>query len=169
MKILHQLDFNSFHYDYLMEGLEKMEDITNNSDVMRLEKEILLHIERLGALDLFRACLSRMTKALSIKSFSASPLNAEYKGNSSSSMTLQSKNIIVPSRRKMERKLKRQRSVRVSSKSCSSTFLDVASRDGGSLHNALSAKTTRQSLAKSEAEMSKWVKVMQDMVFYVSA
>ncbi|RXH72714.1 hypothetical protein DVH24_012398 [Malus domestica] len=47
------------HFSLLLKNLDALEETFANSDVLKLEKEILLQLGRLGALQLFDACLSR--------------------------------------------------------------------------------------------------------------
>lgn len=49
---------NSSELGLLLENLNEVESIVCDADLVRLEREILVHIQRLGALKLFHACLS---------------------------------------------------------------------------------------------------------------
>ncbi|XP_039043232.1 RNA polymerase sigma factor sigC-like isoform X2 [Hibiscus syriacus] len=57
---------NTLHYGVLMENLNILEEMLVDSDMLRLEKEILLQLGRLGALNLFNTCLSRTHRPLNM-------------------------------------------------------------------------------------------------------
>ncbi|KAK8509243.1 hypothetical protein V6N13_062296 [Hibiscus sabdariffa] len=57
---------NTSRYGVLMENLNVLEETLVDSDSLRLEREILLQLGRLGALNLFNTCLSRTHRPLNM-------------------------------------------------------------------------------------------------------
>ncbi|XP_039044205.1 RNA polymerase sigma factor sigC-like isoform X1 [Hibiscus syriacus] len=57
---------NTSHYGVLMENLNVLEEMLVDSDMLRLEREILLQLGRLGALNLFNNYLSRTHRPLNM-------------------------------------------------------------------------------------------------------
>jgi RNA polymerase primary sigma factor/RNA polymerase sigma factor len=52
---------SNLQYDLLMENLQALETSLAGKDLKMLEKDILVHIEQLGALGSFNASMSRAT------------------------------------------------------------------------------------------------------------
>ncbi|XP_031250296.1 RNA polymerase sigma factor sigC-like [Pistacia vera] len=152
-------------YGLLMENLYVLESTFADSDVLRLEREILQQLGRLGALKLFNTCLSRTPKTSSI--FNLSDVPAEQTMNGT--VENHKGKIIIHSKRKEKRK---SRTERVSEKSSKTSSVSLPSKATcGNLEQRTVSFTKRKSnsrsrrsmIARNEAEMSKGVKVVANL------
>ncbi|XP_010244378.1 PREDICTED: RNA polymerase sigma factor sigC [Nelumbo nucifera] len=151
-------------FSLLMENVEKIEDIFVSSDLIRLEKGILVQLEKLGALNLFHACLSRTVKVSSALNLHSALKECSKKYLMDGEMSDHVDHITVPSRRKEERKLRREReSKRASKKPAlkSSPKCGIGGPQQSTISIAkrpASAKSRRLMIARNESEMSRAVK-----------
>ncbi|KAK8930886.1 RNA polymerase sigma factor sigC [Platanthera zijinensis] len=97
----------SSHFSLLNENVVKIENILADTGSVRLEKEILIHIRRLGALKLFHACLSKSRMPLA--EASPNPQQTAHFRYSSNEYPVKQDITVVPSGKKEERKLRRSR------------------------------------------------------------
>lgn len=158
---------SSLQYSLLMENLDRIEDVFAGTDLVRLQRDILVHIRRLGALKLFHACLSRTLIAPTADN--SNSLHSEHSGGCSLEFPLgeQKHNEIVHSGKKKDRKLRRIRAFERASemsamlgsskKNCKTFSLPTGL---GKLNNSSESRKRRVLIAKNESEMSRGVKVI---------
>jgi len=142
--------FTAQHFRLLMKNLDVLEETFADSEALRLEKAIKLQLGKLGALELFNACLSR-SLATSLVTDYADNVHNKGKG-------------FVPSTKKKENKTRRKREIDVTAVSSQSLTLKANQEDllGFSVSvvkRATNSKNKRMMVAKREAEMAKGVKV----------
>ena len=151
-------------FSLLMENVDKIEDILVGRDLVRLERDILVHIGKLGALKLFHACLSRTLMAptavnpnlLLTKHFRDDPTDFP--------VGKQETTTIVRTGKKEQRKLRRMRaSSKEVSKVQDSKVSALTALCGPK--SSSKSRTRRSLIARNESEMSKGVKVF---VFHVN-
>ncbi|XP_072967130.1 RNA polymerase sigma factor sigC [Typha angustifolia] len=159
---------NSLQFNLLMENLNKIEDILDGKDLVRLQRDILVHIRQLGALKLFHAYLSRTVTVPTV--LESDFLLTEHFANCHLEFPVneQKADVIVRTGKNEERKLRRQRAsekatrlsyLTVSSKKLKaekSTFSSPISVDEKAGLSAL--RSRRSALARNESEMSEGVK-----------
>lgn len=143
--------FRTSHFRLLMENLGVLEETFDDSEALRLEKDIILQIEKLGALELFNVCLSR-SLGTSLASDHTDRVD-DYKGK-----------VVVHSSKKKENKTRRKRAFVATTVSSPSLTLKADPEDllrfsASFLKKASNPKNKRTMVAKREAEMSKGVKV----------
>lgn len=147
----------------LMENLDVLESTFADSDALRLEREILQQLGKLGALKLFNSRLSRIVKTSNVLDLS-DVHTEEQKMNDSRDYHMGK--ILVPSKRKGKRKLK---TARVSEESIETSLLSLPSealQEGlkqpttFSAERALNSRGRRLMIVRNEAEMSKGVQVV---------
>lgn len=150
----------------LMENLNVLELTFADSDALRLEREILQQLGKLGALKLFNSHLSRIVKTSNVLDLS-DVHTEEQKMNDSRDYHMGK--ILVPSKRKGKRKLK---TARVSEESIETSLLSLPSealQEGlkqpttFSAERALNSRGRRLMIARNEAEMSKGVQVVANL------
>nr|QKY65023.1 truncated plastidic RNA polymerase sigma-subunit 3 [Passiflora auriculata] len=163
-------EIGSLRFSLLMENLDVLEKSLADYDELKLERDILLHLRRLGALKLFNTCLSRRLQNSDILDLTNVPIkNIEQKNASGAHENLKAE-VIVRTRKKEERKLRRTRaSPRDGYKA---TSLPLPSKTIQNDHgnsgispakNSLKSKSTRLTITRNEAEMSKGVKMVSDL------
>ncbi|XWS26374.1 hypothetical protein CRYUN_Cryun26dG0026900 [Craigia yunnanensis] len=155
-------------YSLLMENLDDLEETFVDSDVLQLEREILLQLGRLGALKLFNIFLSRTRKALNILDLSYVPADSG-ECNMNGLVDSQKDKLIVCSRKKKQRQKRREKAVE------NPTIVSTKLLPPNTLHGRFqkpkvsSAKRMSDSrrrrliIARNEAEMSKGVKVVANL------
>ena len=150
---------NNTHFNLLMENLKEIEETFADSDSVRLERDILIQIGRLGALKLFHACLSRTLKAPDAKV--AFPLTKHSKDSPiSRPMKSRMDNITVFSGKRSQRKSMRER---VAEKVAKISDLPLHSKSVNlvqQLTKSSNPKSRRFAVARNEMEMAKGLKVL---------
>ncbi|KAL5728940.1 hypothetical protein ACHQM5_001961 [Ranunculus cassubicifolius] len=134
-------------FNLLHKNLERIEETFMDKDLLALEKEILIQLGKLGALELFRACLSRSLRM-------------------PSTIDDQVSDLIVRSRKKEERKLRREKtSEKICALiHCAESVSKLSRRAAGStVRNSSRSRTRRHKVARNEAEMSRRVKDVADL------
>nr|CAD1824058.1 unnamed protein product [Ananas comosus var. bracteatus] len=127
-------------FNLLMDNLHDVEDILSGTDLIMLERDILVHIKQLGALKLFRACLSRNFSV-------ATTLESNFV---ETSFDEHNDRVIVRTAKARERKLRRKgASERV--KEETTALLPSSVTYPGS-------RSKRASIAQNESKMSEGVK-----------
>ncbi|XP_074276466.1 RNA polymerase sigma factor sigC isoform X2 [Silene latifolia] len=154
---------SSSYFHLLMENINMLENKFSDLDIVKLERDILLQLERLGALELFRACLSRTLEGSTITHMS-NPKSQVPRYNQDN-RNLDNDHIkVVQSKRKEERKSKQQKRLQAASKSCacrSETFVEeVMNTVVPSVAKKTKATRKRVEFAKNEAELAKGIKVV---------
>ncbi|RDX61363.1 RNA polymerase sigma factor sigC, partial [Mucuna pruriens] len=147
--------FRAQHFRLLMENLGVLEETFADSEALRLEKDIILQLEKLGALELFNVYLSR-SLGTSFESDYTDKVN-DYKSKA-----------FVQSRKKKENEIRRKRefvTTEVSSQSYSikADLEDLLCFSASFVERASNTKSKRIMVAKREAEMSKGVKVLAEL------
>lgn len=144
-------------FSILMENLDMLEATFSDSYVGRLEREILGQLERLGALKLFHACLSKTLKSPTFFDFSDMPTQLIKQPLINETVDVHVAEIVVRSRKKEERKSRRGRA----SQKASLLALPSKIIQKGSLQKRPSnSRSRRLTIAKNEAEMSRQLKVV---------
>ncbi|MCL7025672.1 hypothetical protein MKW94_025100 [Papaver nudicaule] len=158
---------SSFHtnktsyFGLLVDSLEKVEEIFVDEEVIRLEKDIMMQLGKLGALKLFHAYLSRNLKATTTTaaaplSFSIplpvipedSPVNGAVNDEVDNVIT-------VRSGRKEERISKRKRALENAAKL---SYLSPTMKKISRANFSSNKRSKRVIVAKNESEMSRGVK-----------
>lgn len=156
-------------FSLLLKNLEKIEEIFIDEDFKMLERDIMIQLGKLGALQLFHTFLSRSFKTPTAIDFATQvtkhsrnlSMEAEIDGQPSTS--------IVRSRKKEGRKLRRGQitdkadlisSVTPSSKSLSKFPWQTV---GSTVRISSRSRSRRFKIARSEAEMSRRVKDVADL------
>lgn len=147
-------------FSILMENLDMLEATFSDSYVGRLEREILGQLERLGALKLFHACLSKTLKSPTFFDFSDMPTQLIKQPLINETVDVHVAEIVVRSRKKEERKSRRGRA----SQKASLLALPSKIIQKGSLQKRPSnSRSRRLTIAKNEAEMSRQLKLVDDL------
>lgn len=140
-------------YSLLMENLDILEQIFADSNVVRLESHILEQLGRLGALNLFHACLSRTLRTPSEFEISQ---------------------VVVRSGKKEERRSRRERALRKADKISTLSLPSKVTRRKPKQNTFSSAKRPRNTrsrrlaIARNEEELSRGVKVVLLIYFLLS-
>lgn len=147
--------FGASHFRLLMENLSVLEETFADSEALRLEKDIVLQLEKLGALELFNVCLSRSLGTSLVSDYTNKV--DDNKGK-----------VVVQSSRKKENKSRRKRVSNATTVSSPSLTLKVDQEDllrfsASFVKRASNTKNKRIMVAKREAEMSKGVKVLAEL------
>nr|QKY65029.1 plastidic RNA polymerase sigma-subunit 3 [Passiflora biflora] len=157
-------------FTLLMENLDVLEKSLADYDELKLERDILLHLGRLGALNLFNSCLSRNLQNSDILDLTNAPTKNIEENNASGSPENPKTEAIVRTRKKEERKLRRKKAS--SRDGYKATPLPLPSRtiqnDQGNsgiapAKKSLKSKSRRLTITRNEAEMSKGVKMVSDL------
>ncbi|KAK1408144.1 hypothetical protein QVD17_39778 [Tagetes erecta] len=140
-------------YRLLLENLVVLEDTLADSDVETLEQDILVQLEKIGALKCRRTSFSEIPKY----PCSDDPLDEELIKP------------IVPSTRKVERKSKRERTSKKVDEVCTVEFHSRAvnhkssRRVNVSSRRLSNSKSGRLKITRSEAELSRGVKMVANL------
>ncbi|KAG9145597.1 hypothetical protein Leryth_021545 [Lithospermum erythrorhizon] len=153
------------HFCLLMKNIDMLEHQLSDLDVIRLEREILVHIERLGALSLFHECLSRTRKPDSVE-LPESYVDAREDTHASCPVDRNLRKF-VPSLRKKKKKSRTrcsQESYIKSSQSFSESILkDMKTSMVARQRKCSKSGIYRLRVARSEGEMSRGVKLLNDL------
>lgn len=143
---------NISQYRLLLENLVVLEDTFSDSDVVTLERDILVQLEKLGALKLLRTSFSEIHKY----PFSTNSINEGIVKP------------VVPSSRKIQRKSQRERM----SKNANGVLMGFRSepinhknsrRVNFSSRRSLNSKGGRLKITRNEAELSQGVKMVANL------
>nr|QKY65002.1 plastidic RNA polymerase sigma-subunit 3 [Passiflora contracta] len=160
----------SSRFSWLMENLDLLEKSFADSDTLKLQRDILLQLGRLGALKLFNTCLSRSLKNSNMLDLTNVPTKNIEENNASGTPENPKAEIIVRTRKKEERKFRRKRAS--SRDGCKATSMPLPSKIMENDHensgispakNSLKSKSRRLMIARNEAEMSEGVKMVSDL------
>nr|QKY65017.1 plastidic RNA polymerase sigma-subunit 3 [Passiflora oerstedii] len=159
----------SSRFSLLMENLDVLEKSFDDSDTSKLQSDILLQLGRLGALKLFHTCLSRSLQNSNLLDSTNVPTkhSEESKANG---MPDPKAEIIVRTKKKEERKIKRKRAYsrggyKATSQPFPSKFIHNDHGNSGisPAKNSLKSKSRRLMINRKEAELSKGVKMLSDL------
>nr|AKC88679.1 sigma factor [California macrophylla] len=156
-------------FNLLMENLNILEETFADSNVSRLERDILLQLGRLGALKLFNTCLSSRTfEASNVLGLSDVPTE-DIKITKNSTKEEHIGRIFVRSAKKDKRKSRRAR-VLENGKKLSSLSLTTKTKEKAfqqpsisSAKRASHSRSRRRMVAKNEMEMARGVKVITEL------
>ncbi|XP_073125503.1 RNA polymerase sigma factor sigC-like isoform X2 [Henckelia pumila] len=146
-------------FKLLMKNLDMLEGIFADTDVVRLEGDILKQLERLGALRYFHACLSGTLQSVPVKLVEEPSVNDHP-------VTGHSSKLIFSSGRKELRKLRRKRiSEKENGSSMQEFGLDTVSSNikPPKLIRQSRSRNKRQKVIRSEAELSSSVKLVAEL------
>ncbi|KAG2691919.1 hypothetical protein I3760_08G028500 [Carya illinoinensis] len=155
------------HFNSLMENLHILEETFVDSDVIRLEKDILLQLGRLGAINLFYTCLSRSLEISNFLDLVDIPSqHREHKMRSVKDDHIGKK--VVRSGKLKERKSRKRTLVNASEISPLSLPSKVSQKYFGkptvsSVKKGSRSRIRRLKIARNEAEMSRGVKVVANL------
>lgn len=150
-------DRNS-RFSLLLENLNILEESFADSDVLKLERDILMHLGRLGALKLFNTCLRRTFSDVPTETVGECEIN----GISNNHVN----EVIVRSAKKEERKSRRKRASSKTSLVASLSLPSKSIQSGpgkptySSAKKASNSQSRRLVIARNEAEMSRGVKMV---------
>lgn len=144
-------------FKLLMKSLDMLEDIFADTDVVRLEGDILKQLERLGALRYFHACLSRTLQSVPTKLVEELSVDDPVTGHSSK--------LIFSSGRKELRKSRRNR---VSEKENGSSMQEFGLAVSDNMKppkiiRQSGSRNKRQKVARNEAELCSSVKLVAEL------
>ncbi|KAK9273309.1 hypothetical protein L1049_018116 [Liquidambar formosana] len=157
------------HFNLLMENLDILEETFADSNVVSLERDILVHLERLGALQLFHTCLSNTVKTSTSFDMSDAPTELIGEGQMQGTIDDHVSNVVVCSGKKYERKSRRERALEKANKI---SVLSMPSKTNNkrpgrptisSAKRPSNSRIKRLIMARNEAEMSRGVKVVADL------
>ncbi|KDP34138.1 hypothetical protein JCGZ_07709 [Jatropha curcas] len=159
------------NFSLLLENLNILEESFADSDVLKLERDILLQLGKLGALKLFNTCLTRTleVQTANVLDFSDLPTEniQECKRDGTSNGNVYK--IIVCTGKKEERKSRRERASLKNGHKVPCFPLPLKSIQNGrgkatSFDKKTSnSKSRRLMIARNEAEMSRGVKVLANL------
>ncbi|KAK6140892.1 hypothetical protein DH2020_025354 [Rehmannia glutinosa] len=156
-------------FKLLMKNLDILEDMFSDSNAVRLERDILEQLERLGALRLFHSCLSRTLKSSDSIDLSNAPVEIVEERRVNDSVDNHVSKVFIQSGKKELRKLRRTRkSEKESAIYLQELSSDTISRDFQQPKFVSPIRTSRsrnkrQKIARNEAEMSTGVKMVAEL------
>lgn len=154
----------AFYFSLLMKNLNDLEETIADSELVRLERDILVQLERLGALNLFQTCLIRTQKPSTSSNSSSAPNDLVKEGQAGGLADDHASKVFIRSTRKEERKSRRRSPLVKSSKALERHSKTNAKSDQqpvlSSGRTVLNSRSKRRKTARNEAEMSRGVKVL---------
>ncbi|KAL2544953.1 RNA polymerase sigma factor sigC [Forsythia ovata] len=152
-------------FSLLMKNLDKLEKMFSDSDVIRLERDILQQLKRLGALRLFHTCLSRSLKSSILFDLSDAPTQLVEETRINEPVDDHEGKVVVQSGKKEQRRLRRKRALE---KGNDSSILELPSEtiSGDKFSSRRRPSISRKKklkIANNEAEMSSGVKLVADL------
>ncbi|KAM3378989.1 RNA polymerase sigma factor sigC isoform X1 [Capsicum galapagoense] len=159
----------SLHFSLLMKNLDVLENMFSDSEMSRLERDILVKIEKLGALEFFHACLSRTNHSSTSPKVLDVPRELIKEAEENALVGNGMDKIVVRSRKKQERKSRRNGAsrnandfitVQPHTKNIQEDFQQAKFHSGKRSH---ASRNKRQKIAKNEAEMSRGVQLMAEL------
>lgn len=157
------------HFNLLMENLHVLEKTFVDSDVLGLERDILLQLGRLGAINLFDTYLSSSLKISNVLDLSDVPTEHIGEHKMKSKVDDHIGKVIVHSGKMKERKSRRERTLKNASEI---SFLSMPSKTiekrfgkptVSSVKRASRSRGRRLKIARNEAEMSRGVRVVAEL------
>lgn len=147
-------------YRLLMKNLDVLEYMFADSDVVRLEQDILEQLERLGALRLFSSFLSRTIKSSTSFDLSKAPTENVDESKVNDSVENRTGKVVVQSGKKELRKLRRNRSLEKESAILQELPSNDLKAKRAPARRNLRSRNKKLKIARNEAEMSSGVKVV---------
>ncbi|KAL8139275.1 hypothetical protein V2J09_005296 [Rumex salicifolius] len=150
------LAYNKSHYEVLMDNVHILEDRIANANSVELEKNILVQLGRIGALELFRSCLSRTTIEPPASDRSCKPSETAGDDHREEKVNTDANKVIIMSRKKEKRKSRREKLPEKDEKLVSFHLVSRAAKKA-------KTQSRKQSAFKNEAEMAHGIKVVANL------
>lgn len=157
--------YRTAHFKLLMENIHVLEKAFVDSDELRLERDILLQLGRLGAINVFNTCLSRTLKISNVLDLSDVPTEHIGEHEMKSEVDDHIGKVIVHSGKMKERKSRRERTLKnaseISSLSMPSKTFEkhFGKATVSSVKRASRSRGRRLKVTRNEAEMSRGFRV----------
>lgn len=153
------------HFGFLMLNLEMLEHIFADSYVVRLERDILVQLERIGALELFHTCLERTLKSSSFSNLTDVPNELIEEIQEDGLLNVNVDKSVVSSGKRQERESRKKRQPKNTSgikvELLPTGFEQYPRQPKLSSRKKLgNSRNTQQNIAKNEIEMSIGIKVV---------
>ncbi|KAH6783596.1 RNApolymerase sigma-subunit C [Perilla frutescens var. hirtella] len=148
-------------YRLLMKNLDMLEYMFGDSNAVRLERDILEQLGRLGALRLFHSFLSRTLKSSSSFDLSNAPTETVDKPRVNDSVDNHTGKVVVQSGKKELRKLRRKRILEKESAGMHSN--DLQQPKFALARRTLRSRNKKPKIARNEGEMSSGVKMVAEL------
>lgn len=158
-------------FGMLMENLDVLEGTFTESGMLSLERDIVLQLTKLGALEFFNTCLSRTLKTSSFHDLSDLPLEDGGDHNLNQKTDDHKEDIIVYSGKRAGRRSVKKRALDNADKVASQPIATRAAKEIFrnsaifSRKRASNSRKRRLIVARNEAEMSTGVKVDPSLMF----
>ncbi|XP_031737166.1 RNA polymerase sigma factor sigC isoform X2 [Cucumis sativus] len=156
-------------FGILMENLDVLEETFTESGMLSLERDIVLQLTKLGALEFFNTCLSRTLKTSSFHDSSGLPIEGGEDHNVNQKTNDQNDNVTVYSAKKAGRRSVKKRAMDNADKIASRLLTTRAVKEKIHRSTVFSRKKSSNSskrrliVAINEAEMSTGVKVVANL------
>ncbi|XP_031117976.1 RNA polymerase sigma factor sigC-like isoform X2 [Ipomoea triloba] len=155
------------HFGFLMQNLEMLEHIFADSDGVRLERDILVQLERIGALELFHTCLERTLKSSTSSNLTDVPIELIEEIQEDGLVNVNVDKSVVSSGKRQERESRRKRQPKntrgIKVELLPKRFGDPRQPKLSSGKKLGNSRNTRQNIAKNEIEMSIGIKVVAEL------
>lgn len=156
-------------FSFLLDNLDTLEKLVADLDAVKLERDILLQLGRLGALEFFNACLSSTLQTSNVLDLSA--VHTENTGESKTDGMFDDYigKTVVRTGKKKERKFRRERAASDNGKKATSLSLPSKTVQNNLQKPSFVKRTSsssgrRSSIARNEAKMSRGVKVVRTSI-----
>lgn len=147
-------------FNLLLKNLEKIEEIFTDEDFLMLERDIMIQLRKFGALQLFHTFLSRNFKTPTAIDFATQRTKHSRNFLREGKIDNQLCKRIVPSRKKIGRKLRRGKATdKAAQISVTPSPKFPWHAVGSTLRISSRSRSKRFRVARSEAEMARRVKV----------
>lgn len=152
-------------FSFLLDNLDTLEKLVADLDALKLERDILLQLGRLGALEFFNACLSRTLQTSNVLDLSAVPTENTGESKTDGKLDDHTVKAVVRTGKKEERKFRRERAASDNGKKTTSLSLPSKTVQNNlqkpTFVKRTSSSSSRRSLiARNEAKMTRGLKVV---------
>lgn len=156
---------------FLLDNLDTLEKLVADLDALKLERDILLQLGRLGALEFFNACLSRTLQTSNVLDLSAVPTENTGESKTDSMLDDLTGKTVVRTGKKEERKFRRERAASDNGKKTTSLSLPSKTVQNNLQKPTFVKRTSNSSsrrslIARNEAKMTRGVKVVRTSITY---
>lgn len=165
-----KLPHGESHFGMLMENLDVLEETFADSEALRLKKNIISQIEKLGALELFNDCLTTSFGTSRVSNCTNEVLEQVEENKRNCKFDDYTGKVIVHSSKRKESRTRRKRiSVSIAPSSKSLPLEDnnqentLRSSPASFVKKVSYTKNRRMAIAQREVEMSKGVKVLAEL------
>lgn len=153
---------------FLLDNLDTLEKLVADLDALKLERDILLQLGRLGALEFFNACLSRTLQTSNVLDLSAVPTENTGESKTDGMLDDLTGKTVVRTGKKEERKFRRERAASDNGKKTTSLSLPSKTVQNNLQKPTFVKRTSNSSsrrslIARNEAKMTRGVKVASDL------